>query len=47
MDGTVLEDVIEERDLGVVIQNNLKCDKQCLKAINMANRTVGMIKRTF
>ena len=29
MDGKILESVEEERDLGVIIQSNLKVDKQC------------------
>ena len=33
-------------DLGVV-QNDLKCSKQCLKAVSTANRVLGMIKRSF
>ena len=32
MDGNILE---EERDLGVIIQSNLKVDKQCAKAARM------------
>ena len=31
MDGNILESVEEERDLGVIIQNNLKVEKQCAK----------------
>ena len=33
-----LEEVTDERDLGVVLQNDLKCSKQCLKAVSTANR---------
>jgi ribonuclease P/MRP protein subunit RPP40 len=40
-------DVKEERDLGVMIHNSLKSSKQCVKAANAANATLGMIKRTF
>jgi hypothetical protein len=47
MNGAVLEEVTDERDLGVVLQNDLKCNKQCLKAVNTANRVLGMIKRSF
>jgi ribonucleases P/MRP protein subunit RPP40 len=32
---------------GVVIQNDLKCSKQCLKAVSTANRVLGMIRRSF
>ena len=47
MNGKYLEEVIEERDLGVIIQSDLKCSSQCIKAVNTANRILGMIKRTF
>ena len=30
MNGKFLEDVTEERDLGVTIQNDLKCSNQCM-----------------
>ena len=36
-----------EKDLGVIVQSNLKVDKQCCKAANEANRKLGMIKRGF
>ena len=47
MNGKYLEGVIEERDLGVIMQSDLKCSSQCIKAVNTANRVLGMIKRTF
>ena len=47
MDGTKLESVNVERDLGVLISNDLKVSSQCLKASNTANKRLGMIKRTF
>ena len=47
MNGNILESVVEEKDLGVVFQNNLKWDKQCAKAVNTANRILGMIKGNF
>jgi len=39
--------VIEERDLGVIMQSDLKCSKHCLKAVVTANKVLGMIKRSF
>ena len=36
-----------ERDLGVIVQNDLKVDQQCGKVANEANRKLGMIKRGF
>ena len=47
MNGKYLEEVTEERDLGVVLQNDLKCSKQCLKAVSTANKVLGMIRRSF
>ena len=44
MIGTSLEKVTEERDLGVV-QNDLKCSKQFLKTIGIADKVFGMIRR--
>ena len=45
MDGNILESVEEERDLGVIIQRNLKVDKQCAKAAKTANSV--LIRRSF
>jgi len=45
--GKHLEEVFEERDLGVIMQSDLKYSKQCLKAVSTANKVLGMIKRTF
>jgi len=42
-----MERVIEERDLQVIMQNDMKCNSQCIKAVKIANRVFGMIKRTF
>jgi hypothetical protein len=47
MNGKLLEEVIEEKDLGVSMQNDLKSNSQCIKAVETANRVLGMIKRTF
>jgi len=47
MNGKYLEEIINERDSGVIIQSDLKCSKQCLKAVSTANKVLGMIKRTF
>jgi ribonucleases P/MRP protein subunit RPP40 len=45
VNGTVLKSVEEERDLGVIIDNNLRFKKQCAKSANKANQVLGMIKR--
>ena len=39
--GGLLEVPESERDLGVMVQSNLKVDKQCCKAANEANRNWG------
>ena len=36
----------EERDLGVIIQNDLKCSSHCIK-FKTADKVLGMIERTF
>lgn len=43
----VLESVSSERDLGVIIQNDLKVSEQCSKVVKTANKILGMINRTF
>jgi ribonuclease P/MRP protein subunit RPP40 len=43
----VLGEKKSERDLGVIVQSDLKVDKQCSKAANEANRRLGMINRNF
>ena len=47
MDGKALQVVTEERDLGVIVQNDLKVSQQCVKAVKTANQILGMISRTF
>jgi len=31
----------------VIMQSDLKCSSQCIKAVNTVNRILGMIKRTI
>ena len=47
MDGKNLEEVDEEKDLGVIMQNDLKWNSQCTKAVKTANRVLGMIRQYF
>ena len=47
MDGRELEKRSEEKDLGVIITNDLKSSRQCLQAYNRASRILGMIRRTI
>jgi hypothetical protein len=43
----VLGSVVEEKDLGVLIRNDLKVSNQCSKAVCTANKVFGMIRRSF
>ena len=47
MGGKLLEEVEEEKDLGVIMSNKFKVDKQCVKVAKKANQVLGMIYRTF
>ena len=47
MDGSVLQSVSEEKDLGVIVSDDFKWEKQCCEAVKKANRILGMIKRNF
>ena len=47
MGGEQIQSVEQEKDLGVIITNDIKVSNQCIKAAASANRTLGMIKRTF
>ena len=47
MDGVKLKHVNEEKDLGVIISEGLKWEKQCSSAVSKANRILGMIKLNF
>jgi ribonucleases P/MRP protein subunit RPP40 len=47
MEGKILDVVHEERDLGVIIQDDLKVSQQCSKVVKTANRILGMIYRSF
>ena len=43
----ILEVVKEEKDLGIIITDDLKVSAQCGAAYSKANRMLGLIKRTF
>ena len=45
--GTVLSEVKEEKDVGVIISNDLKPSAQCAAAALNANRLVGQMSRAF
>ena len=47
MDATQMQEVHEEKDLGVIVSDDLKRDKQCVTVVKKANKLLGMIKRNF
>ncbi len=47
MNGTPLKSVDKEKDLGVIISNDLKPSLQCGEAVKKANKIVGLIGRSF
>jgi len=42
-----LQTVADERDLGVIISEDLKWQKQCSMAVCKVNKLLGMMKRNF
>jgi ribonuclease P/MRP protein subunit RPP40 len=47
MEGRKLEKVKEEKDLGIMISDNLKVNNQCVKAAKKGNQILGLISRTM
>ena len=47
MNGKQVFEVSEEKDLGMVIQNDLQWRKQCVKVSSSGNKILGMIRRAF
>lgn len=47
MNDTELVKVCQEKDLGVIISNDLKPSKHCTEVVKTANKLVGFIGRTF
>ena len=45
--GTVLEEVSEEKDIGVIVSDSLKPSLQCAKAAKKANAILGQMSRSF
>ena len=46
LNGAVLRKLYSERDLGVLVSQDLRPREQCISASNKANRILGFIKRT-
>ena len=47
MDTKTLENINEEKDLGVLIHKTLKPENQCQASAGKANRVLGMLKRNI
>jgi hypothetical protein len=47
MNNVIMESVEQQRDLGVIITNDLKHEKQVEKSVKNASRMLGFIARTF
>lgn len=47
IDDSIVKVVSEEKDLGVIINKDLKCAKQCAEAVKKANKALGFIVRNF
>ena len=44
VNGTKLENVTEEKDLGVIVSDDLNWEKQCSQTVAKANKVLGLIK---
>jgi len=42
-----MECVSEEKDLGVIVSDDLKWEQQCSQTVAKANKVIGLIKRNF
>jgi len=47
MDGNLLEEVSEEKNLGVIIDKELKFHSHTVLVVNKANRMLGLIRNCF
>ena len=47
MDGSMLENVNEEKDLGVTVDTGLTFDSHINQKVNKANKILGLIRRSF
>ena len=47
MNSMQLQNVKEEKDLDIIISDDLKWDKQCIAAVKTENEVLGMIKLNF
>ena len=47
MDNVQLTNVVKEKDLGVIVSNDLKPELQCTEVVKTANKLVSFIGRAF
>ncbi len=47
MNGHVLEETKEERDIGVIVSANMKPTAQCMRAAKTAQTVLGQLSRAF
>ena len=47
MSGQYLKDVKEEKDLGVLVDQELKFHRQTAAAVKKASSSLGLVKKTF
>ena len=47
MNGRTITSVPVQKDLGVIVNNKLKCNNQCISASKTANKMLGFISRSF
>jgi len=44
---SVIKQLVKKKDLGIIVHESLKSSRQCIEAVKSANKTLGMISRTF
>ena len=47
MDGNLLKEVSEEKDLGIIIDKKLKFHSHTALVVNKANRMLGLVRHCF
>ena len=47
MGGTILSETVNEKDLGVSMNSNMKVSEQCRIAASKGNHVLGMIRRNI
>jgi len=47
LQGIALEDVAEEKDLGIIINSDLKVSNQCSQAYAKASKMIGVMNRSI